>query len=118
MSVKPITDTLRLLEDGRFIDRSSTELADLVKAVDETGKAGTLTITLKLKKASGAVSIAADVKAKVPEPKSDDTLLWATVEGNLQLTNPNQRQLDLRAVTETKQPVRTVDQETGEIRTA
>jgi len=118
MSIKPITDTLRLLEEGRFSDRASEQLAALVKGVDETGKAGTLTITLKLKKSAGAVAIAADVKTKVPEPKADDTLLWPTVEGNLQMTNPNQRTLDLRAVPEVKHAPRTIDQETGEIKTA
>lgn len=118
MSIKPITDTLRLLEEGRFNDRASELLAALVKGVDETGKGGAMTITLKLKKSAGAVAISADVKTKVPEPKADDTLLWPTTEGNLQLTNPNQRTLDLRAVPEGKQSVRTIDQETGEIKTA
>ena len=50
MSVKPITTTLALLHGGVFIDTASDKLAELVKMVDETGKAGTLTISLALKK--------------------------------------------------------------------
>lgn len=100
MSTRPITDTLRLLDGGAFIDSASEELANLVKSVDQTGKAGKLTITLEVKQVSGgAISITPAVKASVPVPKPDSTLLWPTVEGNLSLQNPNQRSLDLRDVT-------------------
>ena len=43
MSIRPITDTLRQLQGGQFIDECSEQLAALVKGVDETGKAGLLT---------------------------------------------------------------------------
>src|SRR5258706_3598690 len=121
MSVRPITDTLRLLQGGVFLDLCSEKLAESVKAVDETGKAGKLTITLDLKRASGAIAITAKVTNKVPEDKADDDLLWPTVEGNLSLDNPNQQKLDLRQV-ETKpaaeREIRSVDSGTGEIRFA
>ena len=118
MATRPITDTLRLLQGGMLLDRASDELAALVKGVDDTGKPGQLTITLKLKKASGAIEIVADVKTKVPEQKPDSDLLWATVEGNLSVDNPSQRKLDLRVAETKKVEVRTVDQDTGEIRQA
>lgn len=99
MSVRPITDTLRLLDGGAFLDRCSDELAALVKAVEATGKTGKLTLTLDLKTVgNGAVQITPKVNAAVPEPKPDTTLLWATVEGNLVIDNPNQQKLDLRQV--------------------
>ncbi|MFY8017851.1 MAG: hypothetical protein ACOVN9_07020 [Inhella sp.] len=99
MSIRPITDTLRLLDGGAFIDRCSDELAALVKAVETTGKTGKLAITLDLKTVgNGAVQITPKVNASVPEPKPDTTLLWATVEGNLVVDNPAQQKLDLRAV--------------------
>lgn len=107
MSVRPITDTLRLLDGGAFLDAASAELNNLVRQVDETGKAGTLTIKLDLKRArAGAINIMPSVTAKVPQTKPDPTLLWATVEGNLTVDNPSQQKLDLR----------TVDKSTGEIR--
>lgn len=99
MSVRPITDTLRLLDGGAFLDRCSDELASLVKAVEATGKTGKLTLTLDLKTVgNGAVQITPKCSASVPEPKPDTTLLWATTEGNLVLDNPNQQKLDLRQV--------------------
>jgi hypothetical protein len=119
MSIRPITDTLRLLQGGLFLDQCSEQLAELVKGVDETGKAGKLTITLDLKKSSGAIEILAKVTNKTPELKPDGDLLWPTVEGNLSLNNPNQRSLDLRTVESSKPAeVRSVDPATGEIRTA
>ena len=53
MSVRPITDTLRLLQGGTFLDKCSDTLAQVVKGVEDTGKAGKVTITLDVKK-SGA----------------------------------------------------------------
>jgi len=118
MATRPITDTLRLLQGGMLLDKASDELAALVKGVDETGKPGKLTITLALRKSAGAIEIVADVKAKTPEAKPDSDLLWPTVEGNLSVDNPNQRKLDLRVAETKRAEVRTVDQETGEIRQA
>lgn len=108
MSIRPITDTLRLLDGGAFLDRASEQLAKLVKGVEETGKPGKLVITLSLKQISGgALSITPTVDTRVPEPKPDSTLLWATVEGNLSLDNPHQQKLDLRAVEAPKGELKT-----------
>lgn len=118
MSVRPITDTLRMLQGGVFLDLCSTTLAQVVKGVDETGKAGKVTITLDVTKSGGAVALLAKVTDKTPEPKADADLFWPTVEGNLSLENPNQRKLDLRVAEPKKVEVRNVDMETGEIRQA
>lgn len=106
---RPITDTLRLLQGGAFLEQCSDQLAELVRGVDETGKAGALTIKLTLKKSSGAIEITAAVTNKTPEPKPDTDLLWPTVEGNLVVENPHQRKLDLRMTDPTPaRDVRTV----------
>lgn len=118
MSIRPITDTLRLLQGGVFLDECSELLAEVVRSVDETGKAGKLTITLDLKKSGGALAITAKATNKVPEAAPDADLLWATVEGNLTLDNPTQRKLDLRVAPGTPTQMRNVDPETGEIRSA
>ena len=100
MSTRPITDTLRLLQGGLFLDQCSELFANVVRNVDETGKAGKLTITLDVKKVSGAISLLAKVTdktpEKAPEKAPDADLFYATVEGNLSINNPNQRSLDLR----------------------
>lgn len=110
---RPITDTLRLLQGGAFLDLCSEKLAETVTSVEETGKAGKLTITIDLKKAGGAIAIDAKVTNKAPEPKADSDLMWATVEGNLVTENPAQRKFAFAEVTAPKREI--VDQSTGEI---
>lgn len=115
---RPITDTLRMLHGGLFIENISDLFAGVVRSVDETGKAGKLTITLDIKKVGAAISVTAKATDKVPEKAPDSDLFYATVEGNLTVDNPNQRRLDLRMADGKPAEVRVVDPLTGEIKTA
>jgi hypothetical protein len=45
MAIRPITDTLRMIDSGVFVDIASEKLNQLIKRVDDTGKSGKLTIT-------------------------------------------------------------------------
>lgn len=99
MSVRPITDTLRHLEGGTFIDEASDKLSELVKAVEATGKPGSITMTIKVRRATaGALAVIGDVKAKVPAEPKTEALLFATPEGNLMAQDPRQNNLDLKPV--------------------
>lgn len=118
MSIRPFHETLSRLQGGLFIDECAEKLAEAVRAVDETGKAGKLTITLDLKKSSGAIEVLAAVTNKTPQVKADSDLLWPTVDGNLVVDNPRQAKLDLRQVDNKPAEIRSVDPATGEIRTA
>lgn len=95
---KPITDTIRMLQGGAFAVKAGELFAAMLRGVEETGKAGKLTITIDVKKAGAAVAITSKVTDKTPEEIADADLFWATVEGNLSLQNPNQRALDLQPV--------------------
>lgn len=118
MSVKPITQTLALLQGGLFIDQCSDLMARIVKGVDETGKAGKLTITLDVKKTAGAISVLAKATDKVPEAAADADLFYATPEGNLSRSNPKQRELPLRAADAPRELREQIDPDTGVITTA
>lgn len=102
---KSFTDTLRMLRSGQFADECTEVLSEIVKQVDETGKAGRLTITLDLKKTGGAIAIVAKVTDKTPEAPPDADLLWATVEGSLSYDNPSQQKLDLQPVAGTERRI-------------
>lgn len=98
MSVRPITDTLRHIGGGVFIDIASDKLAELVAAVDSTGKGGSIDMKIKMKKATrgGAMLITGTVKLNKPAEEPMEAMLFATPEGNLVADDPHQQKLDLK----------------------
>lgn len=111
MSVRPITDTLRSLGHGVFIDEASDALNQLVNAVESTGRAGKLTLVLSLKKATRnglALVVQDEIKLQLPKQPARETMLFATPEGNLLTEDPRQQSLELRSVTETPPELKVV----------
>jgi len=115
MSIRPIVDTLREIRHGAMLDEAASELAEVVKRVAETGKAGALTLKLTVKPAGRGsvrtVVIEDEVQTKLPAPDKEVTVFFPTGDGNLSRQDPSQMDLGLRAVER-------VDPETGEILTA
>ena len=99
--VRPITDTLRHIGGGVFIDTASDKLAELVAAVDSSGKQGKITLDITVKKATrgGAMHITGKVRLTKPAEEAMEAMLFATPEGNLVAEDPSQQKLDLKAVT-------------------
>lgn len=96
---RSIVDTLRHLNGGVFLDEASDALAEVVKAVDSTGKAGSVTITLNVRRATaGAMAVAGKFSTKKPTESPIEALLFPTPEGNLLTEDPSQKKLDLRPV--------------------
>lgn len=100
MSVRPITDTIRHIGGGVFIDTASDKLAELVAAVDASGKAGRIDLTITVKKATrgGAMIVNGKVKLTKPAEEPMEAMLFATPEGNLVADDPRQQKLDLKSV--------------------
>jgi hypothetical protein len=94
--------TLNELRSGRGVNELSERLAELVGAVKETGKAGTLTLQLKIAPAiAGDVSqlfVSDVIKLAVPQPMRSATLFYPSEENTLLRRDPNQRELELRSV--------------------
>lgn len=90
---KPFAEVLAQLDAGQ----EATDLMnDLVHACTQTGKAGSLTITVKVKAigTTGQVEIDTDVKSKAPTEVRAKTLMFATADNNLQRENPKQKSLE------------------------
>lgn len=100
MSTRPITDTLRHIGGGVFIDTASDKMAELVNAVDASGKGGKLTLEVTVKKATrgGAMHITGKVSLKKPAEDAMEAMLFATPEGNLVADDPRQQKLDLKSI--------------------
>lgn len=91
-----ITDILREYRNGRAADLATRKMAELVQAVDDTGKAGTLTITFKVKPEKGGGSqktIACDIKSKPPEVDLPEAVFFSDSEGSLHRSDPQQREM-------------------------
>lgn len=97
---RSITDTLRALRGGAFIDEASDALARLVLAVDARAKSGKLSLELTIKKATrgGAMTLLGKVKVIAPAEPPEETLMFATPEGNLLTEDPRQQKLELKTV--------------------
>lgn len=91
------------LAKGTLDAELTTSLADLVKAINDHGKKGSISLTLSLKPEvqNGEVkmiSIKADVKVSSPQPQRIGSIFWPTYDGDLLRNDPEQGTLDLKEV--------------------
>lgn len=90
--------TLETIYAGGLAAELDEKLTEVVRAAELTGKAGSITVSLKIKAKgnSGQIEITPAVKAVVPEHERGNVLMFATPEGNLQLEDPRQQKLELK----------------------
>jgi len=105
-----ITDVLRDIRKGRPVEEATNALADVVKAVDETGKEGSVTITLKIRSSKHGgpeKTIIAEVKSKKPIADIAPAVFFSDVDGDLHRVDPRQEEMPLGEVrTSTSAPAR------------
>lgn len=100
---KSFSEVLEQIEFGGVSQQATDELNDLIHAITETGKSGSMTLTIKIKPIgnTGQVEIDADVKAKQPAPTRGKTLMFCTPDNNMQRENLRQQSIEgLRTVDE------------------
>jgi hypothetical protein len=100
LGIRPITDTIRKIGGGQFIDAASDKLAELVAAVEESGKPGKINLCITVKKASrgGAMLVTGTATLAKPAEPAMECMLFATPDGNLVVDDPKQQRLDLKSV--------------------
>lgn len=85
---------------GRTARAGSQKLSDVLHAVEETGKAGELTLTWKVKPQQGvgnAVLVTCEIKAKVPEHDAPASIYWIDSDTGghcLSRNDPSQMTID------------------------
>lgn len=96
-ALKAFTETLREIRQGALVDELSEQLRELVQRIGEVGGSGSLTLTIKLKRASkgsgNTLLLSDDIKVKKPIGEKGETILFATGEGELQRNDPRQPSL-------------------------
>lgn len=113
---KPINENIRSVrienDDGDLIpvlDEAGSQFSELVKAVCQNNKGGTLTMKISIKPSTaGALAVKAEVNTNKPKGLPPEALLWATPEGNLIDEDPRQTKLDLKAVSSDSRELKTV----------
>lgn len=94
--MRPITDILREMRRGRIVEDATDALEEVVKAVDQTNKGGSVTITIKVKPSKDGgweKTLSASVKTDVPRPDLPDAVFFSTADGDLVRDDPEQRAL-------------------------
>jgi hypothetical protein len=90
--VRPFSDFLREQSGGDTHAELSEALRDLVARVRNTGKAGTLTLVIKVEplKTSDALAVTDEIRLKLPDYNRDGSLMFTDRDGNLIGNDPNQ----------------------------
>ena len=114
--IRPFADWLREQSSGKTHDELSEALWDLIARVRDTGKKGSvsLTVSVALMKGDKDVLIVSDeIKLRIPEHDRKASLFYPDRNGNLARTDPHQLTFEsLREVPGTG----LVDTTTGEIK--
>jgi hypothetical protein len=111
-AMRLITDVLRDIRKGRVVDAASDKLAEVVRGVMDTEKAGSLTITISIKpraKGDNCLLIQAKIDGKIPQADLPDALFFANLDGDLLRDDPTQTRMFADAG-------EVIDPKTGEIR--
>lgn len=114
--------TLRDLRAGSTLDDLDSAVAEVVAAVRATGKAGEITLKLKVrppKKSSGNyLTVEDDVVTKIPKHDRADTIFFPLADNSLSRQDPSQIPLALSVVTGNGGEVVGFDPATGQVHSA
>ena len=90
------------LTDGSTHAGLTSDLQELLQAVKNTGRTGSMTLKIKIASASKGgnevdkITIAADRKLELPKPEQPQDFFWLTDEAVPTRQHPRQHSLDLR----------------------
>lgn len=113
--IRPFSDWLREQSHGKTHEEMGEGLYDLVQRVLDTGKKGTLSLTITVAPMDKDVSVLVvsdEIKLRLPEHDRKASLFYPGKDGNLSRTDPGQ--LTFESLREVPPP--NVDPTTGEIK--
>ena len=100
----PFSQQLAHMAKGSLDDTLTDELAELVKAINDTRQSGTITLKLELKPKVAAngevimIDVKPDYTVKPPAMPLLGATMYPTADGDLLRSDPDQAQLDLKQV--------------------
>ncbi|WEH40760.1 hypothetical protein [Streptomyces sp. AM 2-1-1] len=108
-TVRPFAAFLQEQSGGQLHTELSTRLQELIEAVRETGKAGSLSLKIDIKPIAGTdgrtLTVTDTVATKVPKTERPKSIFFVTDDNNLSRSDPRQPVLTgLREVEPTPAP--------------
>lgn len=92
--IRPFSEFLREQDRGHTHDVLSRRLHELISAVQETGKGGSLTLKIDVKPIPGTgaktLTVTDAVAAKIPAAERPKSIFFVTNDGNLTRNDPTQ----------------------------
>ncbi|MEU3162928.1 hypothetical protein [Streptosporangium sp. NPDC006930] len=91
--VRPFAAVLQDIRNGQISDHAAISMQQLVAAVREHGKKGTLTLTIcvePMKNNPDALAVSAEVTLKAPREAPKAAIFFADNDGNLLRDDPRQ----------------------------
>jgi hypothetical protein len=102
LNTTPFSQQLAFLSKGCLDAELTQALADVVKSVRDTGKKGSISLTITVTKLNGrdedCVRLIPAVKITTPKLPPYESVMYSTADGDLLREDPKQRKLDLREV--------------------
>lgn len=96
--IRPFADALREMQSGRTHTELSEQLHELIARVRDTGKKGSLTLTITVAPVKNAsentLTVSDIVTAKLPAHDRRVSLFYADADGNLTRRDPNQLEFE------------------------
>lgn len=94
---QPFIKMLSDLRYGTLLDDLTEKMQEVVNACYDTGKRGSLTLTINVVPGKGGEVVISDkIVAKAPEHEAASSVMFVTPEGNLQRSDP--RQIDIEGL--------------------
>ena len=90
------TDTLRFMRKGSVVQALTDKLAEVCKAASETGKAGELTLKIKIKpEAAGGkqFDFVPSIGFSIPQPDLKPSVFYMTDDGGVVREDPDQAEM-------------------------
>lgn len=91
-----LTDIMGNIRGGFALHKAGERLNEVIKAVVETGKKGSVTLTISVtqdKNDANVVELAPEVKAKIPEKGFTPGVFFASEDGELSKEDPRQAEM-------------------------
>ncbi len=97
---KPFAAFLQEQRRGGLHGELTDRLAEVVQAVQEHGKPGSLTLKLSIKPNGDGttMTVSDDISCKTPEPERGAAIFFADDDGNLLRHDPRQLEIPVREV--------------------